>query len=519
MALYQLENFVRGDVDASIGAGDTTISVSDASTFPDPSDGNYNLVLWNAGSYQRPDEDPDVEIVQVTGRDTTNDNLTVTRAQEGTSDVAHASSSELQLSVTEKLLQDIDGGELIAHPGEVQSKIDAIDSTGEPGVVKLISGETYGFDTTIDVKPEVTLDFNGSKFTAESNTDMINVHRRARVFNFHYENEAFGSSAVQYPNAIFVFDGGLSGRYYPRFPAVVGDGIIDGGGTEVVFKYTGSSSIYATRASAYIGGADRAVLVNATDSVNGNYINFKGNGMTTAVEFADTSGPIFGNKMDAYIQANSGDDQAWLLNGGSGNLLRGWIFDATNYNNNAWVIGSNAGLNNVIRTFNSGIDRSQVTDNKGNRLNFIQRPLEGKLYPDGEWRYIQTEGLAEESPSSWTNTSYSNVAVASGGFDFSTTPISTTLHGRFMANMENDTAGESTFLKPSLRDESGSNQVLDELEISVTGTGFTMANSGWTEITTSLNDQFHAFVQARGRVSGGTGSLNASNCVLAFGYR
>jgi len=103
----QTANFVRGEADSSIAAGDTTISVVNASEFPDPANGQYNVVLWD-DSLGRPDQDDDAEIVRVTGRDTTNDNLTVTRAQEGTSDVSHPSGSALQLSPTAKTIDDID---------------------------------------------------------------------------------------------------------------------------------------------------------------------------------------------------------------------------------------------------------------------------------------------------------------------------------------------------------------------------------------------------------------------------
>lgn len=103
----QTANFVRGEADSSIAAGDTAISVVNASEFPDPANGEYNLVLWD-DSLGRPDQDSDAEIVRVTGRDTTNDNLTVTRAQEGTSDVSHPSGSALQLGVTAKVITDLE---------------------------------------------------------------------------------------------------------------------------------------------------------------------------------------------------------------------------------------------------------------------------------------------------------------------------------------------------------------------------------------------------------------------------
>jgi hypothetical protein len=108
MSLDQTQNFVRGKVASSISSGDTTINVVDASIYPDPSNGNYNLVIWDAGQFGRPDQDPDAEIFRVTGRDTTGDTLTVSRGQEGTTAVSHPESSELHLSATSKVFTDID---------------------------------------------------------------------------------------------------------------------------------------------------------------------------------------------------------------------------------------------------------------------------------------------------------------------------------------------------------------------------------------------------------------------------
>jgi len=113
MALDPAANFVRGKVNGSVASGDTTFSVADASIFPDPtSGGSFNAVIWDAASHPDPYQDPDVEIVRVTGRDTTNDNLTVTRGQESTSDVSHPSGSSIQMSPTAKMFGDIDSDKL-----------------------------------------------------------------------------------------------------------------------------------------------------------------------------------------------------------------------------------------------------------------------------------------------------------------------------------------------------------------------------------------------------------------------
>ena len=110
MVLDAVSNFVRGNTDAAIASGDSTISVADASIFPDPAtDGEFNVVIWNASNFPRPDQDANVEIVRVTARDTGTNELTVTRAQEMTTAAAHPNSSAIHLSPTAKMFSDIEG--------------------------------------------------------------------------------------------------------------------------------------------------------------------------------------------------------------------------------------------------------------------------------------------------------------------------------------------------------------------------------------------------------------------------
>ena len=109
MVLDAVSNFVRGNTDAEVGTDDTTVSVADASIFPDPeTDGEFNVVIWDANSFPRPDQDADVEIMRVTARDTTADELTVTRAQEMTSAASHPEGSAIHLSPTAKMFSDIE---------------------------------------------------------------------------------------------------------------------------------------------------------------------------------------------------------------------------------------------------------------------------------------------------------------------------------------------------------------------------------------------------------------------------
>lgn len=107
MVLDQTENFVRDSLSSSVTDSSTTFPVNDASVFPDPSSGEYNIVVWDS-SYARPDMDPDVEVVRVTGRDTGTDELTVQRAEENSSAASHPSGSILHLTPTAKMMTDVD---------------------------------------------------------------------------------------------------------------------------------------------------------------------------------------------------------------------------------------------------------------------------------------------------------------------------------------------------------------------------------------------------------------------------
>lgn len=108
MPLDQTANFVRGQTSEAVDSTQTTIGVVDATEFPDPATAEYNVVIWDATSYRRPDQDPDVEVMRVTAYNTTNDTITVTRGQEGTSGASHPDGAATHLSPTAKMFGDIE---------------------------------------------------------------------------------------------------------------------------------------------------------------------------------------------------------------------------------------------------------------------------------------------------------------------------------------------------------------------------------------------------------------------------
>lgn len=106
------KNFAIANVLTGYAAGATTIVLQSGlgALFPDPStDGAFNLTYWNATDYPNPSDDTAKEIIRVTARST--DTFTVTRAQEGTSDVAHntvGKQYKVALGWTKKMRDDVE---------------------------------------------------------------------------------------------------------------------------------------------------------------------------------------------------------------------------------------------------------------------------------------------------------------------------------------------------------------------------------------------------------------------------
>ena len=177
MVLDAVSNFVRGNTDAEVGTEDTTVSVDDASIFPDPAtDGEFNVVIWDVDNFPRPDQDGDVEIMRVTARDTDTNELTVTREQEMTSAASHPEGSAIHLSPTAKMFSDIedtfddfwDAGtqELTADVNNTNTTTEALEAdtlnmadfaTATSGTVPVSQGDGTLAMETVDAETEIEL--------------------------------------------------------------------------------------------------------------------------------------------------------------------------------------------------------------------------------------------------------------------------------------------------------------------------------------------------------------------------
>jgi len=134
MPLDQVENFVEVNVSGTHSSTETIISLQsgEASNLPDPASGEFNLVWFDSTNFSRPSEDNSVEIVRVTGRDITNDTITVLRGQENTTAVAHDTSNSdyvMILAQTAKMIEDVDAADFSTNTVTVAGNSVALGSS------------------------------------------------------------------------------------------------------------------------------------------------------------------------------------------------------------------------------------------------------------------------------------------------------------------------------------------------------------------------------------------------------
>lgn len=108
MAIDARKNFAKGVVSTGYDASVTVINLSagHAARFPVVP---FNAVWWNSTDYPDPSDDPNVEIVRVTGVST--DTLTIARAQESTVASTKNTGSKtykLLAGISKKMIDDIE---------------------------------------------------------------------------------------------------------------------------------------------------------------------------------------------------------------------------------------------------------------------------------------------------------------------------------------------------------------------------------------------------------------------------
>lgn len=209
MPLDQVQNFVEVSVEGTHTSSDTTIQLGagEASNVPDPVNGEYNLVWFDDTNYVKPGNDPEVEIVRVTARDTANDTITVQRGQENTSAVAHDTSGAnyiMLLSPTAKMLEDVDAANFSTNSVTVANTTISLGGSGTPEADNLggangTAGQVLQSDGTnanwADLGGGETVNTNSSDYTTSGETTVL--------LDSLASTTAFTLSASFYKNKLF----------------------------------------------------------------------------------------------------------------------------------------------------------------------------------------------------------------------------------------------------------------------------------------------------------------------------
>ena len=314
MVLDAVSNFVRGNTDAEVGTDDTTVSVADASIFPDPAtDGEFNVVIWDVNNFPRPDQDGDVEILRVTERDTTDDELTVTRGQEMTSAAAHPEGSAIHLSPTAKMFTDIEGTFTTeaeaADAAPVQSVFDRV------GDVVAETGD-YAATQITNFGSEVLSSIDGSSISPSDITDLWD----GSVVTADVDNESVNTESLDIAN---VFETAVDDSELDDFLSGATDGdSVYLANTTYSKERTGSDAIDSIVSIVGTAGATRGSQMGADwtadDRIRIESLRIRDQTLTLNGRFSEAIGVEMSS--DGEIVVDADDVLLTVVNGGGGTI-------------------------------------------------------------------------------------------------------------------------------------------------------------------------------------------------------
>lgn len=93
---FAKKNNAKTTLASNLSSGALSLTVADGSVFP--ASGSFMITIWDKTTYPDPSDDPSMEIIKCTSR--SGNNLTIVRAQEDTSDVAHNSGVAVEMLFT-----------------------------------------------------------------------------------------------------------------------------------------------------------------------------------------------------------------------------------------------------------------------------------------------------------------------------------------------------------------------------------------------------------------------------------
>ena len=263
---------------------------------------------------------------------------------------------------------------LYAEPGNVQSQIDALETAGVRGKVVLHSQETYDPAATWQLKPSVTLDFNGAQLVPTTDHDLISCHPDTVV-----KDPVIDLNSVAFTSSVFVLDT-ANGDYNKDETVEITGGKTDGSYGEGTVFYLHESQGTGFRIEAVettnhvINGCNKCVDLHA----EGGYINvnnFKSprwQSFDVAIHHRGV-GSVSANYYHVHTSPQRDSTTSFFVhdNGGSFNQVRGMQYDVQYYTGDFAFWSANAGPTNKI--FVPTLALAPVTNNSGDPTNCVVR--------------------------------------------------------------------------------------------------------------------------------------------------
>lgn len=264
-----------------------------------------------------------------------------------------------------------------ASPGDVQGIIDR--ASQEPQSRVLLYPETvYETSSTWNVREGVTLDYNGAAVEHQQDVDVHEIHPGGCV-----ERPMVDLRTVDggFSSSVFTFDSRRHGFYGDHPNWYVRGGMTRGqlgDGTLYEFIQGNGKPIYFVHADHAVRNIGTVVDMHRGDAfgINGNRIYGLWYGFEVGIRMRNRSRPdrsvdnISGNHFDVIAQPQE-SRILWDLEAGHYNVLRGRLWDFSNYSDVLWRIhgdGAESRGGNILQWFPVGGDREQLVEEVGPRV-------------------------------------------------------------------------------------------------------------------------------------------------------
>lgn len=261
-----------------------------------------------------------------------------------------------------------------ALPGEVQACID-IAAKQPYSRVLLYPETTYEVTDTWEIKPGVTLDYNGANVVLQRNVDLHDIHPGGCV-----ERPVVDLRQVpgRFTSSVFKFDSQRHGFYGNSPTWYVRGGITHGKtgqGTLYEFAQGGENAIFFVHADHAVWNIGTVVDMHRSDAfgINGNRIYGLWYGFDVGIHMHTRRTPnrqidnISGNHFDVIAQPDE-TRILWDLEVGRYNVLRGRLWDFAKYEDVMWRIhadGADSRIGNILHWFPIGGDEQQLLEEVG----------------------------------------------------------------------------------------------------------------------------------------------------------